>query len=314
MARRRVVIIGGGFGGLSAAQSLRDAAADVVLIDRTNHHLFQPLLYQVATAALSPGDIAWPFRAIFRRCPHVRVIMDDVVGIDRDRHEIRLRHDRPVPFDSLIVAPGATHSYFGHDAWEPYAPGLKTITDAVELRERMLLAFEEAEREGHPLTFVIVGGGPTGVELAGALAEIGRRALGPDFPKLRLEDLSILLVEAGPRILSGFSPTLSARAAQTLERMGVTLRLNSPVTDIGPDGLTIGTEFVRATNILWAAGNKASPLLGSLGVAQDGIGRIKVLPDLSIPGDPEIFVIGDAAHCPGPDGAPLPAFICCQPL
>lgn len=305
MTRKRVVIIGGGFGGLAAAQSLRET--DVVLIDRTNHHLFQPLLYQVATAALSPGDIAWPLRAIFRGRPQVRVMMDDVLAIDRGKREIQLQHHEPVSFDILIVAPGARHSYFGHDAWEPYAPGLKTITDAVELRERMLLAFEEAEREGHPLTFVIVGGGPTGVELAGALAEIGRRALGPDFPSLRLNDLAIVLVEAGPRILSGFSPMLSARAARTLERMGVTIRVNSPVTDIRPDGLTIGTEFIRASNVLWAAGNKASPLLDSLGVPQDGSGRVKVRPDLTIPGDPEIFVIGDAAHCPGPDGNPLPA-------
>ncbi len=304
-SRKRVVIIGGGFAGLSAAQSLPDT--DVVLIDRTNHHLFQPLLYQVATAALSPGDIAWPFRAIFRGRPHVRVLMDDVLSIDRMKREVHLQHHDPVPFDILIVAPGSRHSYFGHDAWEPYAPGLKTITDAVELRERMLLSFEEAEREGHPLTFVIVGGGPTGVELAGALAEIGRRALGPDYPSLRLDDLAIVLVEAGPRILPGFSPTLSARAARALERMGVMIRLNSPVTDIRPDGLMIGTEFLRASNILWAAGNTASPLVASLGVPQDGSGRVKVQPDLSIPGDADIFVIGDAACCPGPDGRPLPA-------
>jgi NADH dehydrogenase len=305
MDPRRVVIIGGGFGGLTAAQSLR--RADVVLIDRTNHHLFQPLLYQVATAALSPGDIAWPLRTIFRRAPHVRVMMDQVLSIDRTARLVRLRHGPPVPFDSLIVAPGSRHSYFGHDAWEQSAPGLKTMADAVQLRERMLLAFEEAERARHPPTFVIVGGGPTGVELAGALAEIGWRALGPDFPSLRLEDLAILLVEAGPRILPGFSATLSAKAAAALERMGVTVRLNSQVTDIRPDGLMIGTEFIPSTNIIWAAGNKASPLLGSLSAPQDGNGRIKVQPDLTIPGDPEIFVIGDAAHCADPGGTPLPA-------
>ncbi|ALA58129.1 NAD(P)/FAD-dependent oxidoreductase [Nitrospira moscoviensis] len=305
MARTGVVIIGGGFGGLTAALSLRDA--DVVLIDRTNHHCFQPLLYQVATAALSPGDIAWPFRAIFRGQRHVRVMMEEVVRIDRARREVHLHHDGPVPFDTLIVAPGSRHAYFGHDAWESYAPGLKTITDAVHLRERMLLAFEEAEREGHPLTFAIVGGGPTGVELAGALAEIGRRALGPDFPSLRLDDLAIVLIEAGPRILPAFSPDLSARAAGALQRMGVTIKLDTPVTDIRSDGLTIGTEFVRTTNILWAAGNRASPLLASLDVPRDQSGRVKVLPDLSIPGDPHIFVIGDAAHCAGPEGTPLPA-------
>jgi NADH dehydrogenase len=304
MVRKRVVIIGGGFGGLTAAQSLCDA--EVVLIDRTNHHLFQPLLYQVATAALSPGDIAWPFRTIFRRHPHVRVMMDEVLSIDRVARVVWLQHQGAVPFDVLIVAPGSRHSYFGHDAWEPYAPGLKTMADAVRLRERMLLAFEEAERTGQALTFVIIGGGPTGVELAGALAEIGRRALGPDFPTIRLEDLTIVLVEAGPRILSGFSPELSVRAADAIQHMGVTIKLNSPVSDIRPDGLTIGGESIRTTNILWAAGNRASPLLASLGVPLDAGGRVKVLPDLSIPGDADIFVIGDAAHCVDSHGAPLP--------
>src|SRR5215217_3967391 len=305
MACKRVVIIGGGFGGLTAAQSLRDT--DVVMIDRTNHHLFQPLLYQVATAALSPGDIAWPLRTMFRRQPHVRVLMDNVESIDRAARVVRLEHNGHIPFDILIVAQGSRHSYFGQDAWEPYAPGLKTVTDAVELRERMLVAFEEAERTYHPLTFAIVGGGPTGVELAGALAEIGRKALGPDFPNLRLDDFVILLVEAGPRLLSAFSPDLSARATKTLEQMGVTVKLNSPVTDIRSDGLTVGTAFIRTTHIIWAAGNTASPLLASLAVPQDSMGRVKVLSDLSIPGDPDIYVIGDAAHCADFAGAPLPA-------
>jgi NADH:quinone reductase (non-electrogenic) len=311
MSRKRVVIIGGGFGGLTAAQSLGDA--DVVLIDRTNHHLFQPLLYQVATAALSPGDIAWPLRTIFRRQPHARVMMDEVLSIDRAARLIHVRDSAPVAFDILIVAAGSRHSYFGHDSWEQSAPGLKTMADAVQLREKMLLTFEEAARRRTAtqtedrLTFVIVGGGPTGVELAGALAEIGRKALGPDFPTLRLEDLAILLVEAGPRILPGFSPDLSANASTALERMGVTIKLNNPVTDIKSDGVTIGNEIVRSTNIIWAAGNRASPLLTSLGVPQDSSGRIKVQPDLTIPGDPWTFVIGDAAHCVGPDGNPLPA-------
>jgi NADH:ubiquinone reductase (H+-translocating) len=306
MARKRVVIIGGGFGGLTAAQSLRDVDADVVLIDRTNHHLFQPLLYQVATAAISPGDIAWPFRTIFRRHPHIRVMMDEVLSIDRAARVVRLHRQGVVPFDVLIVAPGSRHAYFGHDAWEPYAPGLKTMADAVKMRERMLVAFEDAERTGESLTFVIIGGGPTGVELAGALAEIGRRALGPDFPSIRLEDLTILLVEAGPRILAGFNPELSVRATEAIQRMGVMVKLNSPVSDIREDGLTIGGAFIRTTNILWAAGNRASPILESLGVTRDLAGRVKVLPDLSIPGDADIFVIGDAAHCAGVDGAPLP--------
>ena len=310
MPGKRVVIIGSGFGGLTAAQSLRHA--DVVLIDRTNHHLFQPLLYQVATAALSPGDIAWPLRTIFRRHPHVRVVMDEVLSIDRAARLVRLRDSAAIAFDVLIVAPGSRHSYFGHDAWERSAPGLKTLADAVHLREKMLLAFEEAERRRtatgtrNQLTFVIVGGGPTGVELAGALAEIGRKAMGPDFPTLHLDDLAILLVEGGSRILPGFNPDLSANAATALEHMGVTIKLNSPVSDIRADGVVIGNEFVRSTNIIWAAGNKASPLLASLAVPRDLSGRIEVQPDLTIPGDPWIFVIGDAARYAGPDGNPLP--------
>ncbi len=310
MPHKQVVIIGGGFGGLTAAQSLRDA--DVLLIDRTNHHLFQPLLYQVATAALSPGDIAWPLRTIFRRHPHVRVVMDEVLSIDRAARLVRLRVGAPIMFDVLIVAPGSRHAYFGHDAWEQSAPGLKTLADAFYLREKMLLAFEEAERRRiatgiqDRLTFAIVGGGPTGVELAGALAEIGRKVMGPDFPHLRLDDLAILLVEGGARILPGFNPDLSSKAATALERMGVTIKLNSPVGEIRADGVMIGSEFVRSTNIIWAAGNRASPLLTSLAVPQDETGRITVHRDLTIPGDPWIFVIGDTAHCVGPDGSPLP--------
>ena len=310
MLHKQVVIIGGGFGGLTAAQSLRDV--DVWLIDRTNHHLFQPLLYQVATAALSPGDIAWPLRTIFRRHPHVRVVMDEVLSIDRAARLVQLRESAPIAFDVLIVAPGSRHSYFGHDAWEQSAPGIKTLADAVYLREKMLLAFEEAERRrvvagaGDRLNFVIVGGGPTGVELAGALAELGRKAMGPDFPNLRLDDLAILLVEGGSRILPGFTPDLSAKAATALERKGVTIRLNSPVSEIRADGVVIGSEFIRSTNVIWAAGNMASPLLNSLAVPQDESGRINVQPDLTIPGDPWIFVIGDAAHCADAGGNPLP--------
>jgi len=239
--------------------------------------------------------------------------MDEVLSIDRAARLIRLQNSAPIVFDILIVAPGSRHSYFGHDAWEQSAPGLKTMADAVQLREKMLLTFEEAARRRDAiatkdrLTFVIVGGGPTGVELAGALAEIGRKALGPDFPTLRLEDLAILLVEAGPRILPGFSAALSASASAALERMGVTIKLSSPVTNIRSDGVMIGNEFVRSTNIIWAAGNKASALLTSLAAPQDESNRVKVRPDLTIPGDPWIFVIGDAAYCIGPDGNPLPA-------
>ena len=271
MAGKRIIIIGGGFGGLTAARALR--RDDVVLIDRTNHHLFQPLLYQVATAALSPSDIAWPLRTVFRSQRNVRVLMEEVIAIDRAVRSIRFRESPPMSFDVLIVAPGSRHAYFGHDEWESLAPGLKTLTDAVLMREKMLLAFEEADRRraaGGPdeqLTFVIVGGGPTGVELAGALAEIGRKAMGPDFPTLRLEDLCILLVEGGPRILPGFSADLSAKAEAALSRMGVTIRLNSLVSGVQKDGVMIDQEFVPSAGIIWAAGNKASPLLETLGTA-----------------------------------------------
>jgi len=312
MSRRQVVIIGGGFGGLTAAQALCKAEVDIVLIDRTNHHLFQPLLYQVATAALSPSDIAWPLRTTFRSRPNVRIVMDEVQAIDRPARLVRLRDAPPIPFDILIAAPGTRHAYFGHDAWERFAPGLKTLADAVRLRENMLLAFEEAERRRatthtqDPLTFVIVGGGPTGVELAGALAEIGWKAMGPDFPRLRLDDLCIMLVEGGERILSGFSPSLSAKAHATLERMGVTIKLNSMVSDVRADGVMIGQEFVSSGNIFWAAGNRASPILESFKVPLDSSGRVKVQPDLTIPDEPWIFVLGDAAHSVGVDGKALP--------
>ena len=310
MAGKHIVIIGGGFGGLAVARSLRNV--DVTLIDRTNHHVFQPLLYQVATAALSAGDIAWPLRTLFRSQRNVHIMMDEVVSIDRTARTVSLRHNSSVAFDILIVAPGSRHAYFGHDEWESSAPGLKTMTDAVQLREKMLLAFEDAERRRtltgvrSRLTFVIVGGGPTGVELAGALAELGRKAMGPDFPSLRLEDLSIMLVEAGPRILPGFDAELSLKAAAALTHMGVVIKLKSPVSAVHADRVKIGEEWIPSTNVIWAAGNRASPLLNTLSSPQDSFGRIKVRPDLTIPGDPWIFVIGDAAHCVGHDEKPLP--------
>ncbi|MDR4466114.1 MAG: NAD(P)/FAD-dependent oxidoreductase [Nitrospira sp.] len=310
MIRKRVVIIGGGFGGMTAARFLEDV--DVVLIDRTNHHVFQPLLYQVATAALSPNDIAWPLRTLFRSQPNIRVVMDDVISIDRTARVVRLQDSAPIEFDALVVAPGSRHAYSGHTEWEALAPGLKTIGDAVHLRERMLLAFEVAERQRaetgtqNRLTFVIVGGGPTGVELAGSLVEIGRKAMGLDYPHLHLQDLSIVLVEAGPRVLPGFDPKLSAKALNTLERMGVTVKLNNPVTAVYSDGVMVGNEWVPSANVIWAAGTKASPVLNTLAVPQDPCGRVKVQPDLTIPEDPWIFVIGDAAYCRDRDGKPLP--------
>ena len=310
MTRKRVVIIGGGFGGMTAARFLRDV--DVILIDRTNHHVFQPLLYQVATAALSPGDIAWPLRTVFRSQPNVRIVMDDVLSIDRIGHMVHLRQSAPIAFDALIVAPGSRQTYFGHDEWESVAPGLKTVADAIHVQERILLAFEEADRQRADtgsqdrLNFVIVGGGPTGVELAGSLLEIGRNAIGPDYPHLRLNDLSIILIEGGSRILPGFNPTVSANALSTLERMGVTVKLNKPVTAVRTDGVMLGNEWIASTNVIWAAGTTASPLLNTLGVDQDPSGRVKVQADLTIPGDPWTFVIGDAAQCLDRDGIPLP--------
>ncbi len=271
------MIIGGGFGGLSVARSLR--RADVVLIDRTNHHLFQPLLYQVATAALSPSDIAWPLRTIFRSRPNIRVVMDEALSIDRAARLVRLRDSTPVAFDILVIAPGSRHAYFGHDEWEPFAPGLKTMADAVRLREKMLLAFEEAERRRimtgtqDRLTFVIVGGGPTGVELAGALAEIGRKAMGPDFPTLQLDDLAIVLVEGGPRILPSFSEDLSAKATTALARMGVTIRLNSPVSAIRADGVMIGDEFVPATSSRAISHRTGEEFHGDLGLRSNPSAR-----------------------------------------
>ena len=308
----RIAIIGGGFGGVTAAQSLRKADVQITLIDRTNHHLFQPLLYQVATAALSPGDIAWPLRTIFRSQRNVRVVMGDVQRIDRDARLLHVAEQSPIPFDSLIVAPGSHHAYFGHHEWERSAPGLKTLTDALKLRARMLLAFETAERLANAadarshITFVIVGGGPTGVELAGALAEIGRNAMVPDFPSLQHVAVRILLVEAGERILPGFSTRLSATAQAALESLGVTVLLKTTVQEVRPTGVSIGGEFIETTNVMWAAGNRASAILQSLKVPLDASGRVIVQPDLTIPNDPWIFVIGDATSFQDHQGRTLP--------
>ncbi|MBS0169462.1 MAG: NAD(P)/FAD-dependent oxidoreductase [Nitrospira sp.] len=310
--RTRVVILGGGFGGLAAAQVLRDADLDITLIDRTNHHLFQPLLYQVATAALSPGDIAWPLRTIFRSRRNVRVVMGEVQAIDRAARQVQVMGQPPCAYDALIVAVGSRHAYFSRPDWEGYAPGLKTLADAVALRARMLMAFEQEERRAataadtKSLTFVIVGGGPTGVELAGAMAEIGRNAMLPDFPSLQRDAVRILLVEAGPRLLPGFPPDLSAHAQTALESMGVTVLLSQPVRDVGPTGVALDGQFIETRNIIWAAGNRAAPLLSSLKAPLDKAGRVLVRPDLTVPDDDWVFVIGDAAAVQDGQGHFLP--------
>ncbi|MCC2643105.1 MAG: ndh [Nitrospira sp.] len=310
--RKQVVIVGGGFGGLAVARALGKVNVDVTLIDRTNHHLFQPLLYQVATAALSPGDIAWPLRTLFRFQENIRVVLGEVRTIDRAARRVELLDGAPILYDRLVLAPGARHSYFSHPEWETDAPGLKTLPDALELRERMLMAFEKAERLSgaqevrEHLTFVIVGGGPTGVELAGALAEIGKKAMAPDFPVLRKAEFTILLVEGGGRILEAFPPDLSSKAQSALEAMGVTVLLNSRVEKVTSDGVLAGREFISSANILWAAGNVVSPIVKSLGAPLDAAGRVLVRPDLSLAGDPWLFVIGDAARCLNEQGNLLP--------
>ena len=312
LKRLQVIIVGGGFGGLTAAQSLYGQAMDIVLVDRTNHHLFQPLLYQVATAALSAGDIASPLRTILQSQRNVRILMNEALAVDRAKRIVRLM-DTEVPFDYLILAPGSRHSYFGKEQWGMFAPGLKTLADALSIREHMLLSFEHAERvQGTPaahryLTFVIVGAGPTGVELAGAIAEIARASILPDFPLIQSSDIRILLIEAGGRILTGFDESLAVKASRVLRNLGVDVRLNTRVTEVNEEGVSAGGQFIETANAIWAAGNEASPLLTTLGLPLDRQGRVAVDTDLSIPGDPSIFVIGDAARAMDAKGQLLPA-------
>jgi NADH dehydrogenase len=307
----RIVIVGAGFGGLTAARSLAKAPVQITLIDRRNYHTFQPLLYQVATAGLSPGEIAAPVRSILRSHKNVEVLMAEVSGFDVDRR-IVFTDDGEIPYDYLIVAAGVGHSYFGHDDWEPYAPGLKTIEDALEIRRRVLLAFELAERHaaaGEPasaLNFVVVGGGPTGVELAGTLAEISRHALAHEFRSIDPSRTHILLLEGGPRVLPTYAEDLSHSAEQQLKHLGVEVRTSALVTQVEPGAIHIGETRLPATVILWAAGVAASPLGKKLGVPTDRAGRVPVQPDLTIPGHPEIFVIGDLAAAKDAQGNPLP--------
>jgi NADH:ubiquinone reductase (H+-translocating) len=300
--RPRVVIIGGGFGGIDAARALKRAEVSITLLDRTNHFIFQPLLYQVATAALAPSDITAPIRWVLRRQKNTEVLLAEAREIDIERRVVRVDNElREIPYDYLIVAPGARHSYFGHDEWEPYAPGLKAIEDASEIRRRFLLAYEYAERiddekeREEYLTFVIVGGGPTGVELSGAIPFIAKKALAAEFRRVDTRRTRVILVEAGPRILPSFPEGLAQHAARDLADLGVEVRVNSMVTAVGPDGVSIGEEKIRARTAFWAAGNKASPLGKFLGAPLDNAGRVKVSDDLSIPGHPEIFAIGDLA-------------------
>jgi NADH dehydrogenase len=306
-----IVIIGGGFGGLDAARALAGAAVRITLIDRHNYHLFQPLLYQVATASLSPGDIASPIRWVLRHQSNVEVLLADAKAIDHAARRVTLDPGPDVTYDYLILAPGAAHSYFGHDEWEHRAPGLKTLDDALEIRRRVLLAFEAAEREPDPdaqkrlLTFVIIGGGPTGVELAGALAEIARQSLRDDFRHIRPESSRIILLEGGPGILATFPPKLQRAAAASLARLGVDVRTGSIVTNVDAQGVQIGAQRIEAQTVLWAAGVAASPLARSLGVPLDRAGRIPVEPTLRVPGRPEIFVVGDLCALQQ-DGRPLP--------
>ena len=300
--RPRVVIIGGGFAGLSAAHVLGNKPVDVTLVDRANHHLFQPLLYQVALATLAPSDVSSPIRWLLRGYSNIEVLMADAENVDTAKQIVSLdAGGRELAYDYLIVATGARHSYFGHDEWEPIAPGLKTLDDALEIRNRFLTAFEEAEKTESEAerqawqTFVIVGGGPTGVELAGLIPEIARRALRRDFHRVDTCRSRVILVEAGPRLLPAFPESLSRRACKDLEELGVEVRLNTSVKQIEPGRVSMGDETLTARNILWAAGNAASPLLRTLGGPLDRAGRLQVAPDLSVPTMPNVFVAGDSA-------------------
>lgn len=307
----RVVIIGAGFGGLTAAKALANAKAHVILIDRRNHHLFQPLLYQVATAGLAPTQIATPIRAILRKQRNTDVVLGHVDGVDTAAREVILG-ERRLAYDHLIVATGARHSYFGRDAWERFAPGLKTLEDATEQRKRILLAFERAELEPDPAerarltTFVVIGGGPTGVETAGAIAELAKKALAKDYRRINPHCARIVLVEAGPRVLGTFPEDLSQSARRSLECLGVEVRTGEPVTGIDGDGIKLGAERIESRCVIWAAGVQASPAARWLNIPADRAGRAIIGADLRAPGHHHIYVVGDCASVPGPSGDPLP--------
>jgi NADH dehydrogenase len=308
----RVVIVGAGFGGLEATYRLAGAPVRITLLDRRNHHLFQPLLYQVATASLATSEIAWPIRYLQRGRPDVTTLFATVTGVDTREKRVLLEDGEALPFDTLVLATGARHAYFGHDEWEPFAPGLKTLEDATTLRRRILVAFERAERERDAarraalLTFVIIGAGPTGVELAGTIAELAQDTLPPDFRNIDTHKARVVLIEAGSRVLAGFADDLSAYAQASLESLGVEVMLGQAVTECSADGVVYGSKRLEAKTIIWAAGVRASPAAEWLGATADRAGRLEVLPDLTVPNHPEIFAIGDTVVIAGPDGNPVP--------
>jgi NADH dehydrogenase len=308
----RVVIVGAGFGGLECALRLKGAPVAITLVDRRNHHLFQPLLYQVATASLATSEIAWPVRHLMRDRPEITTLFATVSGVDAAGKRVLLDDGDSLPYDTLVLATGARHAYFGHDEWEPFAPGLKTLEDATTLRRRILVAFERAERESDPekraalLTFVIVGAGPTGVELAGTIAELARDTLPPDFRNIDTHQARVVLIEAGPRVLAGFADDLSAYAQKSLESIGVEVILGEAVTDCSADGVVYGGKRLQARTLIWAAGVRASPAAEWLNAPADRAGRLQVLPDLTVPDHPDIFAVGDTVTIADAEGKPVP--------
>lgn len=312
MQEHHVVVVGGGFGGLQVVHGLKGAPVRITLIDRRNHHLFQPLLYQVATTALATSEIAWPIRRLFRDRPEVSTILGEVSGVDRTNRAVHLTNGEVISFDTLVLATGARHAYFGNDAWEKHAPGLKTLEDATTIRRRLLLAFEQAElaktedvKQAY-LTFVVIGAGPTGVEMAGMIADLANKVLPPEFRNIDTRKTRVLLVEAGKRVLPTFTEDLSEYSKQALEKLGVEVSLGTPVSACTEEGVKIGDEFIPARTIIWAAGVQASPAAQWLGVAADRAGRAEVGPHLNIPDDPSIFVIGDTASVKQEGGNAVP--------
>lgn len=312
VTKQRIVVVGGGFGGIQTVHGLKGSSADITLIDRRNHHLFQPLLYQVATTLLATSEIAWPIRRLYRDRKDVTTILDEVTGVDAAAKLVKLQSGRMVPYDTLVLATGARHAYFGHDEWERLAPGLKTLEDATTLRRRILLSFERAELAENPadrdalLTFAIIGAGPTGVEMAGTIAELAQKVLPPEFRNIDTTATKVMLIEAGPRVLAAFSEDLSAYAKSALEKLGVEVRTGQPVTAITEDGVTIDETFVPCRTVIWAAGVQASPAAQWIGAEADRAGRTIVGPDLAVPHDQNIFVIGDTASVKQEDGKPVP--------